>query len=49
MQAVLPFAFVNIYVVTLNQLLDVGIDKVINLFELDDFHKVIYIYVFFIV
>ncbi|WOH12124.1 hypothetical protein DCAR_0831623 [Daucus carota subsp. sativus] len=28
LQAVLPFAFVNIYVVTLNQLLDVGIDKI---------------------
>ncbi|KAL8103267.1 hypothetical protein AgCh_027717 [Apium graveolens] len=26
--AVIPFAFVNIYVVTLNQLIDVGIDKI---------------------
>ncbi|XP_074342472.1 umbelliferone 6-dimethylallyltransferase, chloroplastic-like [Apium graveolens] len=28
LKAVIPFAFVNIYVVTLNQLIDVGIDKI---------------------
>ena len=34
MQAVLPFAFINIYVGTLNQLTDLGIDKVKRLFQL---------------